>query len=120
MREALALEGGRVIEVCNVAAGPFCAMLLADMGAHDAQHWIDAFRRAGVPCAPINSYSQVLADSQVAHMGWVQPLTLPNGAHTQTFVSPIRVGGRNLPVRLAPPALGEHTDELTSALRAAQ
>ena len=29
----LPLTGVRVIEVCNVAAGPFCAMLLADMGA---------------------------------------------------------------------------------------
>ena len=27
------LLGVRVIEICNVAAGPFCAMLLADMGA---------------------------------------------------------------------------------------
>jgi crotonobetainyl-CoA:carnitine CoA-transferase CaiB-like acyl-CoA transferase len=30
---ALPLAGIRVIEVCNVAAGPFCGMLLADMGA---------------------------------------------------------------------------------------
>ena len=27
------LDGIRVIEFCSVAAGPFCAMLLADMGA---------------------------------------------------------------------------------------
>ena len=27
------LNGIRVIEICNVAAGPFCALLLADMGA---------------------------------------------------------------------------------------
>jgi crotonobetainyl-CoA:carnitine CoA-transferase CaiB-like acyl-CoA transferase len=39
---------------------------------------------------------------------------------TRTFVSPIRIGGRNLPVRLAPPALGEHTEEVTAALRASQ
>jgi crotonobetainyl-CoA:carnitine CoA-transferase CaiB-like acyl-CoA transferase len=29
----LPLQGIRVIEFCNVAAGPFCGMLLADMGA---------------------------------------------------------------------------------------
>ena len=33
MSTKLALEGVRVIELCNVAAGPFCGMLLADMGA---------------------------------------------------------------------------------------
>ncbi|SMG53230.1 CaiB/BaiF CoA transferase family protein [Paraburkholderia susongensis] len=95
-------------------------LLEAEFAAHDAEHWLAEFRGAGVPCAPINSYSQVLADPQVEHMGWVQPLVLPNGLKTQTFVSPIRVSGRNLPIRLAPPALGEHTEEVTSALRAAQ
>src|SRR5512142_349576 len=29
----LPLQGVRVIEFCNVAAGPYCGMLLADMGA---------------------------------------------------------------------------------------
>jgi len=33
MKDELVLEGVRVIEICNVAAGPFCGMLLADMGA---------------------------------------------------------------------------------------
>ncbi len=27
------LQGIKVIEFCNVAAGPYCGMLLADMGA---------------------------------------------------------------------------------------
>lgn len=30
---ALPLSGVRVVEICDVAAGPFCGMLLADMGA---------------------------------------------------------------------------------------
>jgi crotonobetainyl-CoA:carnitine CoA-transferase CaiB-like acyl-CoA transferase len=29
----LLLQGVRVIEFCHVAAGPFCGLLLADMGA---------------------------------------------------------------------------------------
>src|SRR3546814_18509895 len=33
MKQQSTLEGVRVIEICNVAAGPFCGMLLADMGA---------------------------------------------------------------------------------------
>ena len=33
MTDHLPLDGVRIIEICNVAAGPFCGMLLADMGA---------------------------------------------------------------------------------------
>ena len=40
----------------------------------EAASWLARFREAGVPCAPINTYSEVLADPQVEHMGWVQPL----------------------------------------------
>lgn len=83
----------------------------------DTATWLQRFRDAGVPCAPINTYSQVLADPQVEHMAWVQPLDLPNGQHTRTFVSPLRLSGVGLPVRLRPPALGEHNAELLNPLR---
>jgi len=82
----------------------------------DAEAWLDAFRTAGVPSAPINTYSDVLQDPQVAHMEWVQPLTLPNGAQTKTFVSPIRFSGRTSPILRRPPGLGEHNDEVLGAL----
>jgi crotonobetainyl-CoA:carnitine CoA-transferase CaiB-like acyl-CoA transferase len=81
---------------------------------HDATHWIEKFRQAGVPCAPINTYSQVLADEQVEHMQWVQPVELPNGVSTRTFVSPMRFCGETPGIRRRPPALGEHNDELLS------
>ncbi len=82
------------------------------LGRHPAQHWIDRFREAGVPCAPINTYSQVLADPQVEHMQWVQALELPNGVRTRTFGSPVRMDGLTQPVRRRPPALGEHNAEV--------
>jgi len=87
--------------------------LLEDIfAADDAVHWIERFRAAGVPCAPINTYSQVLADEQVEYMQWVQPVELPNGARTRTFVSPVRFSGQAPGIRRRPPALGEHNDEL--------
>jgi formyl-CoA transferase len=85
----------------------------------DTVLWLQRFQAAGVPSAPINSYSEVLADPQVEHMQWVQPLTLPNGEVTRTFVSPLRLSGAGLPLRSPPPALGEHNAELLDPLRAA-
>lgn len=78
----------------------------------DTESWLEKFRGVGVPCAPINSYSDILRDAQVTHMGWVHPLELPNGSRTQTFASPIRFDGRTADILRRPPALGEHSDEI--------
>jgi formyl-CoA transferase len=95
-------------------------ILEAEFAHATAAQWLERFRAAGVPCAPINRYSEVLADPQVEHMGWVQPLELPNGARTRTFGAPVRFGGQRQEIRRRPPALGEHNDEVLAALRARQ
>lgn len=78
----------------------------------NAETWLSRFRDAGVPCAPINNYSEALADPQVQHMDWVQDLELPNGVQTRTFASPIRFNNRTAPITSRPPLLGEHNDEV--------
>jgi crotonobetainyl-CoA:carnitine CoA-transferase CaiB-like acyl-CoA transferase len=91
------------------------ALLEARFAEFTADECLAIMRRQGVPCAPINTYSQALADPQVAHYGWVQPLALPGGAETRTFVSPL---GPGTTVRRPPPALGEHTEEIRKEIAA--
>lgn len=79
-------------------------------------HWLTAFANAGVPCSPINTYSQALSDPQVEHMGWVQALTLANGNETRTFGSPFRINGETAQIERRPPGLGEHTEEVLAKL----
>lgn len=81
-------------------------------------HWIAAFNEAGVPHARINDYASALADPQTQHMQWVQPLELPNGQRTRTFVSPVRLNGQGFPVRGMPPGLGQHTEEIRAQFAA--
>lgn len=83
--------------------------------AFTAEELLEKFRAAGVPCSPINGYSAALADPQVAHMGWVQPIALPSGVETRTFASPLKFSGEGFPVYRSPPALGEHNDEVFGA-----
>jgi len=87
-------------------------LLEPEFAKYTAAECLAIMRRQGVPCAPINTYSQALADPQVAHYEWVRPLELPGGAHTRTFVSPLRIDGQTSGVTRRPPALGEHTDEV--------
>lgn len=94
------------------------AILEVEFAQADTAHWLQRFRAVGVPCAPIKRYSEVLADPQVEHMQWVQPLELPNGVKTRTVVSPVRFDAQTLPVRLRPPSLGEHNEQVLGPLRA--
>ncbi len=78
--------------------------------------WLETFENRGVPCGPTNTYSEALSDAQVVEMGWVQPLTLPNGATTRTFASPLRINGEAPSIRRGPPELDGHRAELLNEL----
>ena len=91
-------------------------ILEAEFAHYTCHELIGRFAGAGVPCTPINSYSQVLADPQVQAMEWVQTIELPGGAVAKTFASPLRLSGRGLPILRNPPALGAHNDEVFKEL----
>lgn len=74
--------------------------------------WLAEFDRRGVPCAPINTYPEILADPQVAHLRLVQDMTLPNGKRTRTVAFPMKMTGYEFSVYRHPPLLGEHTEEV--------
>ena len=78
--------------------------------------WLETFEARGVPCGPTNTYAEALSDAQVVEMGWVQPLTLPNGATTRTFASPLRINGEAPSIRRGPPELDGHRSELLNEL----
>lgn len=77
-----------------------------------ASEWLHDLGARGVPCAPINTYPQVLADPQVEAMGLVQPLELPNGVRTRTTAFPVRLTGFSFEVYRSPPDVGAHTREV--------
>lgn len=77
-----------------------------------AREWLDEMDGRGVPCAPINTYEQVLADPHVQGMELVQPLTLPNGVETRTTSFPVHMTRYQFTVHRPPPRLGEHTEEV--------
>jgi len=81
-----------------------------------ASDWVRILNELRVPCGLINSYSEILADPQVAHMEWVRDLTLPNGVKTKTFISPIVLSGNPVDRVAPPPALGEHNESVIAAL----
>ena len=78
--------------------------------------WLATFEARGVPCSPVNTYAEALSDVQVVEMGWVQPLTLPNGTTTRTFASPLQINEAAPSIRRGPPELDEHRAELLNEI----
>ncbi|HEY0296282.1 MAG TPA: CoA transferase [Bordetella sp.] len=76
--------------------------------------WLDDFRAAGVPCAPINDYASALDDPQARHLQLTQPMALPGGHATRTVGCPVWLDGRPVEVQTIPPGLGQHTNDARS------
>jgi crotonobetainyl-CoA:carnitine CoA-transferase CaiB-like acyl-CoA transferase len=77
-----------------------------------AEEWLAEMDRRGVPCAPINSYPDILTDPHVQAMDLVRPLELPNGVKTRTVAFPVGITGYAFDVYREPPVLGAHTEEV--------
>jgi crotonobetainyl-CoA:carnitine CoA-transferase CaiB-like acyl-CoA transferase len=74
--------------------------------------WLAELDRRGVPCAPINTYAEILGDPHVVATGLVREMTLPNGRSTRTVAFPMKISGYEFSVYRNPPALGEHNGEV--------
>jgi crotonobetainyl-CoA:carnitine CoA-transferase CaiB-like acyl-CoA transferase len=80
--------------------------------------WLLELEDAGIPCAPVNTLKEAFADDQLVANNMVKTVQHPMlGALTQ-LGSPYRMGGEELPIRMPPPMLGEHTDDVLSQLLA--
>ena len=88
------------------------AVLAPKFTERTAAEWIGEMDARGVPCAPINDYPRVFDDPQVAHLGLVHPLILPNGVETRTTGFPVAMSGYAFEIHRSPPALGAHTAEV--------
>jgi crotonobetainyl-CoA:carnitine CoA-transferase CaiB-like acyl-CoA transferase len=74
------------------------------------------FEQVGLPFAPITDPQYLFDDPHLQQTGGLAPMTLPDSRATQVPLLPITLGGERLGVRLDPPRLGEHTDELLQSL----
>ena len=71
--------------------------------------------RGRVPCAPVNTIAQALADEQVRARGMIVEVEHPEFGLLREVASPVRTAGLNSPPTPAP-RLGQHTDEILSGL----
>jgi crotonobetainyl-CoA:carnitine CoA-transferase CaiB-like acyl-CoA transferase len=79
--------------------------------------WLAALEMAKVPCGAINNLAEVFADPQVQSRGMVHTWQHPLASDVQLVASPIKMSLTPPRTDLAPPTLGQHTDEVMATLR---
>ena len=71
--------------------------------------WIDILEAAGVPCAPINTLTEMLAEPQTEALGMLMQVP---GLDLRLMGLPIMLDGKRPPISRRAPKLGEHTGEV--------
>jgi crotonobetainyl-CoA:carnitine CoA-transferase CaiB-like acyl-CoA transferase len=88
------------------------AILQVEFSNRTAAEWLRELDGRGVPCAPINTFPDILVDPHVQAMDLIKPLVLPNNVQTRTVGFPVKMTDYSFSVYRSPPSLGEHTDEV--------
>jgi crotonobetainyl-CoA:carnitine CoA-transferase CaiB-like acyl-CoA transferase len=90
---------------------------------HSAQEIGKIFEANGLPYAPITRPEELFEDPHLNATGGLAPVTLPPDAsgagreiETHTALLPLTLSGERLPLRAAPPSLGQHTNALLGEL----
>jgi formyl-CoA transferase len=99
------------------------ALMLPVTRSQTTAHWTQLLEDKAVPCGPINDIGQAFADAQVKARGLVVNQPVAPVAYVLTAIktiatvaSPLRLTATPPVLRRAPPALGEHTDEVLAEL----
>lgn len=80
--------------------------------AHTVDEWERILNEAGIPCGPIYRMDQAMEHPQVRHRQMVVELPHPTMGAVRLLGLPVKFSETPGQVRLAPPLLGEHTDEV--------
>ena len=86
--------------------------LCTEIKKWDAKKLQDALNSAMVPCGAVNSIREVFDDPHVKHRKIKTTLKHPLSETVSVAGSPIRLSKTPVTYRLAPPLLGEHTEEV--------
>ncbi|MEO3961967.1 CaiB/BaiF CoA transferase family protein, partial [Chromobacterium piscinae] len=83
---------------------------------HGRDYWLSALDKAGVPCGPINNVAEAFADPQAQAREMELEMRDAAGQQVPLVGCPIKLSGTPVEYNLAPPALGEHTEQILRAL----
>jgi formyl-CoA transferase len=79
-------------------------------------YWIEQLEQADLLCAPVKNLAEVLSDPQTEINEMLVEFEHPINGSMQSIACPIHFSAVDCGVRLAPPRLGEHNEEILAEL----
>jgi len=92
------------------------ALLQSIIETRDADEWLDGCAQAGIPSGRINSIEQVFEHPQVLARDMLVEIEHPVAGMLKMAGIPYAMSETPASIRLAPPLLGQHTDEVLREL----
>lgn len=80
------------------------------------EEWLKVLQEADVPVAPIKSPEEIEQDPHVLFRKMIQEISLPSGKKIKQVGLPMKFSDMPDRLRIPPPKLGEHTDEILKSL----
>lgn len=87
---------------------------------HDPADLCTMLEQAGIPFSPIRTPSDLFTDPQMNVPGRMLPILMGNGTTGMLPPLPLAIDDQTMPLRLQPPAIGEHTDSVLKSLNYAK
>lgn len=92
------------------------AIVGGKLAAQSTAYWVETLNAAGMPCGPVNSVAQVFQDPQVLAQDMAIDVDHPGHGLVRMLGFPMKLSETPCRVRLPAPGLGQHSDEVLSAL----
>lgn len=86
------------------------------MQQHSVERWCELAQHEGFPCGPINTIDRVFRDPQVRAREMQIQMDSPSYGSLDLVASPMRLSASPVSYRLAPPSLGQDTQDVLREL----
>jgi crotonobetainyl-CoA:carnitine CoA-transferase CaiB-like acyl-CoA transferase len=88
----------------------------SELGRRQRKELLDRMSQAGIPCGEVAGLHEALTSRRATESGLVTTMAHDEVGSVSVLASPYRFDGERLPVRSAPPQLGEGTEDVLKDL----
>jgi len=112
------LKDSRFVSIADRLANrvPLIEELEKTFVTRPAEDWVAQLLGAGIPAGPIYDYAQALDNDHARHRNVVMEIDHPVEGKVRSIGFPVKLNGTPQKVRMPPPLLGAHTEEILAEL----